>query len=50
MPEAQASTRMSMEMCLANLARTQPMESMAKPQCMKNTRYPVALRRADSLR
>lgn len=26
-----------MAMCLANLARTQPMEIMAKPQCMKNT-------------
>ncbi len=38
MPEVQASIRMSMEMCLANFARTQPMESMAKPQCMKNTR------------
>lgn len=32
-----------MEICLANLARTQPMESMANPQCMKNTRYPAMM-------
>ena len=32
-----ASTRISMEICFANFARTQPMEIMANPQCMKNT-------------
>ncbi len=37
MPDAQASVRISIAICLANLDRTQPIEIIAKPQCMKNT-------------
>ena len=36
--DAQASSRIRMQMCLEKRARTHPTESIAKPQCMKKTR------------